>query len=247
MCLPNPPPISNRYCIEDFFGNAMDIGLRGLASRKVSQGRYQRKAYATTLTLNRQRADYSAQAKVATDGGNYVGEWVTKWGRHGRGEFTKPKLGTYKGCWLFDKQHGWGLLTYKVDRYEGFWVNGVKHGRGKELDREGREYEGYFVNNLKCGRGILRYPDGSVYDGDWVDGLKTGHGIQKYEDGAEYDGDWANGKKHGKGVFVYASGSKYEGGWVDGHEEGWGILTRTNGERYEGGNLTPPFSPKSFP
>ena len=39
-------------------------------------------------------------------------------------------------------------------RYEGQLKNGVKHGKGKEISREGRDnYEGEFKEGLRNGKG----------------------------------------------------------------------------------------------
>ena len=41
-------------------------------------------------------------------------------------------------------------------RYEGQLKNGVKHGKGKEISRDGRDnYEGEFKEGLRNGKGKL--------------------------------------------------------------------------------------------
>ncbi len=48
----------------------------------------------------------------------------------------------------------------------------------------GSKYEGEYVNDLKHGNGKYTYANGDVYDGEWQNGLRDGKGRYSYkEDG----------------------------------------------------------------
>ena len=40
------------------------------------------------------------------------------------------------------------------DKYEGYWLNDIKHGKGKFTMTNGDFYEGLWVDNKKNGFGI---------------------------------------------------------------------------------------------
>ncbi len=56
-------------------------------------------------------------------------------------------------------------------RYEGFTVNGKKHGKGKLLFEDGAFYEGEFKHDQINGKGTLYYQENQpAYEGFWVNG-----------------------------------------------------------------------------
>ena len=59
-------------------------------------------------------------------------------------------------------------LNRKTDAvYIGQWQNGQKHGRGKQIWKDGSVYEGNWKNGKSNGKGRLIHFDGDVYEGDW--------------------------------------------------------------------------------
>ena len=62
---------------------------------------------------------------------------------------------SYEGHWRDDIQHGKGceICNYSIV----LMVIGV----------DGSKYDGYYDNGKKHGRGRYRWADGSEYDGDW--------------------------------------------------------------------------------
>ena len=71
----------------------------------------------------------------------YRGYWKND-KKHGRGveEYYDSKndiRSIYDGLFENDKRHGYGTLK-QLDpynyKYEGYWDEGVKHGKGKEFD-----------------------------------------------------------------------------------------------------------------
>ena len=70
-----------------------------------------------------------------------------------------------------------------VERYEGEWSMGQRHGAGTHVSAHGDVYVGSFHADLKSGTGRLDFVDGSKYDGEFKEG------VQCY-----LDGDWAKAK-----------------------------------------------------
>lgn len=60
--------------------------------------------------------------------------------------------------------NGQGKL-YSTFVYEGGWLNGMRHGQGKEQWTDGATYEGNYEYNCKNGNGKFTFPDGSFYIG----------------------------------------------------------------------------------
>ena len=89
------------------------------------------------------------------------------------------------------------------------YLNGKKHGKGKEI-----------------------YFDGSVYEGDFKNGEKTGKG--KFEDyeGNIYEGNFFNGYKHSIGKITFANGDVLEGLWMYDKIEGNAYFTSKDGKCY---------------
>jgi hypothetical protein len=85
-----------------------------------------------TATSNRRRLE-NVKADDGHSHSHYKGE--LKGGRpHGHGSFTDPATG---------------------DRYEGDWLDGLYHGQGTLIKRNGIVYQGWFVQGLKEGEGVL--------------------------------------------------------------------------------------------
>ena len=70
-------------------------------------------------------------------------------------------------------------------KFEGQWLNDVKHGHGTHTVESGAEaatYEGEYSADRKEGIGICRYSDGDVYAGAWRGGFRQGPGICRRAD-----------------------------------------------------------------
>ena len=76
-------------------------------------------------------------------------------------------------------------------------------GKGIYLWRNKQRYEGDFVNGIKHGKGIYIWPDGFEYNGEYVNGIREGRGIYKWKDGRVFEGLFKNGKPDGKGKLTY--------------------------------------------
>lgn len=53
-------------------------------------------------------------------------------------------------------------------KYEGYMLDGMRHGKGKFYYKEGSYYDGEWRNNKMHGFGTLYYPNGTIaYEGEW--------------------------------------------------------------------------------
>ena len=87
------------------------------------------------------------------------------------GDFENEAV-RYSGEWRFNRPEGQGELRYKKtgERYAGGIMNGMPHGRGESLFRDGTRYIGDFDQGIWKGRGILvESKFGARYVGDFVE------------------------------------------------------------------------------
>ena len=123
-----------------------------------------------------------------------------------------------------------------------------------EIYPNGSRYEGFKVNGLRHGQGILFYVDGGFYDGEWKFNKMDGKGKLFYINGQlAYEGQWKDDKFDGQGIlyneepeiFNYSfpfndfndldeKWMKYEGNFKEDNKEGRGKLFLSNGEVIEG-------------
>lgn len=98
----------------------------------------------------------------------------------------------YQGEMAHNLRNGFGIYQYenKYFRYEGEWKNGIKHGQGKLIMKDGSYIEGEFKNGEIFGKGYK-------YD-------KTRE--------SEYTGDFFEGCYHGKGTMRSKNNFVYQGG-----------------------------------
>ncbi|CAM3039114.1 hypothetical protein HP548_29890 [Paenibacillus taichungensis] len=108
------------------------------------------------------------------NGVTYYGE--TKNGKpHGYGTMTWGKSKTYKGNWVAGKRSGYGVykaVTSDKDRvtdlkYDGFWKNDKKDGKG-ELEIREISYEATMLEN--------RIQNGTFAKDQWISGYDVRHG-----------------------------------------------------------------------
>ena len=146
-----------------------------------------------------------------------------------------PDGSVYEGDYIYGKFHGKGKLTFPSgSSYEGNFVSGNCHGKGKLIFGDKWTYEGDFIDGKFHGKGKVSYSNGSFYEGDFVDGEYHGKGKVCYSNGGMYEGDFVNGKSHGWGTHTFDNGNVYEGNFIDGMPHGRGKVTSVRGGGYEG-------------
>ena len=142
-------------------------------------------------------------------------------------------------CWNYETESYEPAIE---DRYDGEWLNGLRHGYGVSICPNGDRYEGEWRNNEEHGRGTATWGagrwKGDRYDGDWVEGERTGKGIYYLASGTRYEGEFKAGRAHGKGSKTFGpgewEGQRYVGHYLNGEAHGKGIFYWPSGNRYEG-------------
>eukprot|EP01029_Cantina_marsupialis_P028636 TRINITY_DN7777_c0_g1_i1.p1 TRINITY_DN7777_c0_g1~~TRINITY_DN7777_c0_g1_i1.p1 ORF type:complete len:369 (-),score=66.17 TRINITY_DN7777_c0_g1_i1:121-1227(-) len=118
--------------------------------------------------------------------GNYVrfeGEFVNGEMKKGCLYFGPEGKSVYSGTIADRKADGWGVVVPDpehdslLERYEGKWSKGLKHGKGMGIFRNGDSFNGDWENNKIHGRGTLVWSNGTMYAGNFVDDEIDGKGV----------------------------------------------------------------------
>jgi hypothetical protein len=92
-----------------------------------------------------------------------------------------------------------GKMTYPDGSiYEGSWIDGKRHGKGRCSFLDGGVYFGDFREGDFHGEGKMTWSDGGSYAGAWFDGEMHGHGVELHGHGVEMK---PNGSIRHKGVW----------------------------------------------
>ncbi len=118
--------------------------------------------------------------------------------------------------------------------YEGDYLNGMFHGKGKLVWRNGNIYTGEFYEGLMHGHGKMKFGQGDVYIGSFKDGDWNGRGQLKYFAGDSYEGNFLNSEWSGQGVYISLGGDKYQGEFKHNMFHGNGRYEDANGDAFEG-------------
>lgn len=143
---------------------------------------------------------------------------------------------------------GNGIMVYNNgDHYDGYWLEGAYHGKGKLTLADGEIFQGTFNLGHREGKGthtkVKRDSQGEEewyysYDGDYVNDMREGYGVLREvkepsdTEGVryvEYSGHWERDQFHGKGrLLVYESKRKaikfeeHDGAFKQGARDGLG-------------------------
>ena len=128
-------------------------------------------------------------------------------------EFVKKISGKYRKSRLKGKDVGKEYsLEDDVLIFEGDYLNGKKHGHGKELYLNGEvKFEGDYLNGRRNGCG-KEYDNENklIFEGNYLDGLRHGYGKVYEENKIIFEGDYKIGKKWNGKVYNTKSGKIYE-------------------------------------
>ena len=69
----------------------------------------------------------------------------------------------------------------------------------------GALYEGQWLGGFRHGRGKMHFRDGATYEGTWYLGRAQGYGKFTKVKGEMYEGEWANDLYHGKGLSTHVN------------------------------------------
>jgi hypothetical protein len=157
-----------------------------------------------------------------------------------------------KGCLEGDCHSGWGVYTYYIGdiyqgRYQGYFKDGQRNGKGKFVYANLSKYEGSWFNGKPQGAGAKTSKEGHVQSGIWSGGklikeytqqrqlnclvgdCKDGYGKSKDNLGNTYSGAFASGQYQGYGEMRYFNGDKYKGYWKQHQQHGQGSYFFNNG------------------
>lgn len=111
--------------------------------------------------------------------------------------------------------------SFNDSRYVGTFLEGVKHGVGKEYYRDGSVYSGKFINGWREGLGELHDAKGELfYKGEWKRDYIHGKGLCRFDKTFPcpglYEGEFKHGHRDGRGTVTSSDGISYEGDWKNG-------------------------------
>lgn len=154
----------------------------------------------------------------------------------GYGTMTYNDGSIYNGNIERGKFNGFGRLTYPCEQhsyYEGYWKNGIQHGRGSYKHQQGWKCDGTWTNGILNGKCNVDFTDGTYYEGESIDNRLTGNGKlfrilmidKKKKKVLLYDGEWSDEQFNGHGIYYYVNGNPwYIGQWKNNVVHGFGIL-----------------------
>ncbi|MBU9723200.1 MULTISPECIES: MORN repeat-containing protein [Bacillaceae] len=120
---------------------------------------------------------------LTNNSGFFTGHWDNDI-KSGPGE-ESMNLGVFlqshfEGYWENNERSGYGVETIKflwmTVTYEGDYVDGLRHGHGKLVDRKGNIYEGEWAYDQPNGYGEAILSNGESYVGEWKDWERHGEG-----------------------------------------------------------------------
>ncbi|KAM6962472.1 ankyrin repeat and MYND domain-containing protein 1 [Aplochiton taeniatus] len=112
------------------------------------------------------------------------------------------------------KRQGHGVQEWRDgSRYEGEFLNGLKHGAGKFTWKNGEFYEGSFFKDYRHGPGRYSWPSGHRFIGKFYLNRKEGYGLQELPDGSTFQGLYRADERFGPGVVTYPDGRQDVGLW----------------------------------
>ena len=88
----------------------------------------------------------------------------------------QTEMGVYSGEIRNNKPRGKGSMTFKKsnDRYEGYWMDGKRHGSGEMIDSERVIWKGEWSFDVMNGPFVVKKSDGTVLYLEYNEGLKHG-------------------------------------------------------------------------
>uniref|UniRef100_A0A3Q2E2E3 Ankyrin repeat and MYND domain containing 1 n=1 Tax=Cyprinodon variegatus TaxID=28743 RepID=A0A3Q2E2E3_CYPVA len=113
-----------------------------------------------------------------------------------------------------ERRQGFGVQEWPDgSKYEGEFVEGLKHGKGRYTSRNGEYYEGFFYKDFKHGDAVYCWPTGHTFTGKFYLNRKEGYGHFSFPGGAVFQGLYHRDQRFGPGVFTYPDGRQDVGLW----------------------------------
>ena len=151
----------------------------------------------------------------------YEGEFLYAYKYNGKGYDENGKV-------IYELINGKGKVKeYFIDgslRFEGEYLNGKRHGIGREYGMFGLEFEGEYLNGKRNGKG-KEYQSSSLvsFEGEYLNGKRNGKG-KEYKGGKViFEGEYLNDQRSGKGKEYNKYGVLiFEGEYLDDQRNGKG-------------------------
>ncbi|XP_049585449.1 ankyrin repeat and MYND domain-containing protein 1 isoform X2 [Syngnathus scovelli] len=87
------------------------------------------------------------------------------------------------------QRQGFGVQEFlDGSKYEGDFVDGLKHGKGRYSWQNGEFYEGSFYKDYRHGDGMYCWPTGNKFMGKFYLNWREGYGQHLFSDGATFKG-----------------------------------------------------------
>ena len=133
----------------------------------------------------------------------------------------------YEGYYSNGKRNGKGTYIWSSgDKYVGDWTQGLFNGVGTLQLRTGDSFQGSFLNGTMHGIGLkINARDGSVVEGMFCNGKAHGFCKKQHSNGDTKNGFFVNDVMNGYGEYKWNDGSMYCGNWNNDYMEGIGIKT----------------------
>jgi hypothetical protein len=193
-------------------------------ARKEKKASHQLQGFGTRAKYERALA---AQRAAVAAGRNPDEDFETQGTGRGPGTVFNPQTGSElavprretRSHARNDTQHFEAKTFPSGNKYEGEWLRGVYHGRGKLHYADGRNYDGEWCEGVMHGKGHFAYANGDQYMGEYRAGQQEGQGRFVWRNGDIYAGEWHQGKRHGKGNLTKVNGDGFKGYWTKGHPD----------------------------
>ena len=134
--------------------------------------------------------------KLEFDNGNFFGEVDSNSFRKGRGAYLWNEGTFYVGYWENNSKNGSGKIFTKEKKlfYEGSYFNGMRHGSGTQIYKDGSKYIGEFYEDKRHGKGKIFWNDGSSWEGTFNHGDLNGDGVFQENNDEPFNVKYENGK-----------------------------------------------------
>eukprot|EP00602_Paraphysomonas_sp_CaronLab_P005736 CAMPEP_0185032330 /NCGR_PEP_ID=MMETSP1103-20130426/20305_1 /TAXON_ID=36769 /ORGANISM="Paraphysomonas bandaiensis, Strain Caron Lab Isolate" /LENGTH=561 /DNA_ID=CAMNT_0027568181 /DNA_START=326 /DNA_END=2011 /DNA_ORIENTATION=+ len=125
--------------------------------------------------VDNEKLPHGIGIKFYSDGTVYYGPWVNGFQKTDKkGTWIRPDGSQYEGQWLQGRKHGFGRQIYADETvYTGQYANGFEHGHGTRTYTDGSSFEGRFRFGRRDGPGVLTRPNGTIQKGNFRDALMT--------------------------------------------------------------------------
>ncbi|OMJ67734.1 hypothetical protein SteCoe_35027 [Stentor coeruleus] len=146
---------------------------------------------------------YNGKGKLLMPDGNTIsGEWENGEIIQKNLEYSYNDGKNYIGTMTDFIWHGYGTLNYPGGlNYIGNFNSGVYHGKGCE-DNQNEKYDGEWVEGIKHGKGKYQDKYGNLYDGNWDMGKKQGEFIINFKTKEKIIQNFDNDFPIGQGILV---------------------------------------------